>query len=135
MSIPKRILKTNIMCVKVKLVVPMNKHSNVYWKSKGHLMPQTWKIGFIQWIFTHFGIKAFIFSIFTGCRSPNNLRYRKSYFTRHFCDVTQQLRWRHTYFISRRFTLSPHPICRINLPGWCSYLSRSFWKLEVSGKA
>ena len=31
------------MCVKVKLVVSMNKPSNVYWNNKGHLMPQTKK--------------------------------------------------------------------------------------------
>ena len=31
------------MCVKVKLVVSINKHSNVYWKNKGLLMPQTLK--------------------------------------------------------------------------------------------
>ena len=36
--------KTNIINVcKVKLVVSMNKHSHVYWKNKGHLMPQTKK--------------------------------------------------------------------------------------------
>ena len=29
-TMSKRTLKTNIMCVKVKLVVSMNKHSNVY---------------------------------------------------------------------------------------------------------
>ena len=29
-TMSKRTLKTNIMCVKVKLVVSLNKHSNVY---------------------------------------------------------------------------------------------------------
>ena len=51
-TMSKRNLKTNLLNVlKVKLVVSMNKHNNVHWKNKGHLMPQTlrkWSLYYVK---------------------------------------------------------------------------------------